>query len=90
MNREPQMENGWGWFVDVDIESSISFPVHKKIKKTKSCHQVSIPKTIRSMQSMRNLCELNTKKEEPHIITTYILHGFGFISFLFCYFIVKQ
>lgn len=84
INREPQFVNGWGWFVDIE-SNIISFPNRTKIK---SCHQVSIPKPIRSMQSMKNLCELN--KEEPSIISSIIIHSVGFISCVFCYFIVKS
>ncbi len=83
INKEPQIMNGWGWFVD--IETNISFPNRTKIK---SSHQVSTIRSIRSRQSMKNLCELN--KEEPSFILTLLLHSIGFISCVFCYFIVKS
>lgn len=63
--REPQSQNGWGWFVDIeflDIESSVK-PIRKlnpyrnykqsqHVREQKTIKEVS---SIRSMKSMRDL-----------------------------------
>ena len=97
--RDPQTTNGWGWFVDIELNSQpIKFIENNGMYK--QSQNVSIPEiikeypSIRSMKSMKNLQhtsqidEDDIKHRTNKICSTIIGHSVGIISLFICYFII--
>lgn len=101
---EPYLANGWGWFVDIelDYEPIKNLPNNNRYKTSQN---VSIPKTIqeypsiRSMKSMRNLhdtsmmFEMDDVYDDKHRTNKHfgsiITHSVGLITLIFVYFITS-
>jgi len=95
--RDPHLANGWGWFVDIELNSE---PIRIQ-KYHKASLNVSIPKTIqeypsiRSMKSMKNLhdtsmiFEMDDIDDSKHRTNSYIKiisHTIGIIGVIVCYY----
>jgi len=95
--RDPHLANGWGWFVDIELNSE---PIRIQRYK-KSSQFISIPNTIkeypsiRSMKSMKNLhdtsmiFEMDDIDETKHRTNKYvniITHTLGLIGVVLCYY----
>lgn len=96
---DPQTTNGWGWFVDIELNSQpIKFIQNNGMYK--QSQNVSIPEiikeypSIRSMKSMKNLQhtsqidEDDIKHRTNNICSTIIGHSIGIIALFICYFII--
>jgi hypothetical protein len=95
--RDPHLANGWGWFVDIELNSE---PIRIQRYK-KSSQFVSIPNTIkeypsiRSMKSMKNLHDtsmifemddIDETKHRTNNVITMITHTIGLIGVIICYY----
>jgi len=99
--RVPYLENGWGWFVDIELNSE---PI--RIQKYKKPSQyISNPKTIqeypsiRSMKSMKNLHDtsmifemddVDDSKHRTNRFVNIVTHTFGIIGVILCYYMLKN
>lgn len=55
--KESQLTNGWGWFVDTELNSEpILIPTNNRYRSTQ---YVSIPKTIKEYPSIRSMKSMN-------------------------------
>lgn len=98
--RDPYLANGWGWFVDIEINSEPIKTTKYKYNRIKPSQYVSIPSTIkeypsiRSMKSMTNLYDTSMIFDmdddlEKHItnkLPNICLHGFCIISLFTIYY----
>ncbi len=98
--RDPHLANGWGWFVDIELNSEPIKTTKYKYNRNKPSQYVSIPSTIkeypsiRSMKSMTNLYDTSMIFDmdydlEKHItnkLPNIYLHGFCIISLLIIYY----
>lgn len=100
--RDPYLENGWGWFVDIELNSE---PI--RIQKYKKPSQyISNPKTIqeypsiRSMKSMKNLHDTSmifemddvddSKHRTNRFVSIVIDTLVGIIRVILCYYMLKN
>lgn len=97
---DPHLANGWGWFVDIELNAEQIMMKKKLYYKPPQC--VTVPKTIkeypsiRSMKSIKNLheismtSEINDDNDKKHITNNgnIIRHTLGLIVITICYFIV--
>lgn len=103
--REPDLANGWGWFIDIELNAEpirlINSSYHYKPSK-----YVTVPKTIkeypsiRSMKSMTNLHDTSIIIEMDdddikHITNNcsygnIITHTIGIIGLVMCYFMIRR
>lgn len=98
--KEYYLVNGWGWFVDIELNAEQIMMKKKLYYKPPQC--VTVPKTIkeypsiRSMKSIKNLheismtSEINDDNDKKHITNNgnIIRHTLGLIAITICYFIV--
>lgn len=99
--KEPYLANGWGWFVDIELNSE---PIRVNTSnKYKPFQYISVLKTIheypsiRSMKSMKNLHDTSMIFEMDdydmkHRTNSFnfgnlITHTLGIIGIVVCYFI---
>lgn len=93
--REPNLTNGWGWFVDIEA----NFEQINTIKYQRSSQHVSIPKTIqeypsiRSMKSMQNLHDTSmifemddNNKHRTNKYVNIVTHTIGLFGVIVCYY----
>lgn len=98
--REPHLANGWGWFVDIELNSEPIKKLQTKYIRYKPSQYLSTIKeypSIRSMKSMRNLHDTSMIFDmdydlEKHItnknISNVCVHGFCIITLLtICYYL---
>lgn len=99
--KDPHLANGWGWFVDIELNSE-PIRVIKPVYHYKPSKYVSVPKTIqeyssiRSMKSMRNLHDTSMifEMDEDYIkhrtnsfsYGNIVTHTIGIIGLVICYF----
>lgn len=103
--RDPQLTNGWGWFVDIELNSEPIKVVKNNYFTFKSTQNVSIHETIkeypsiRSMKSMKNLhdtslmFEMDEDDDKKHRtnknIYTIIGHSVGVIALFVCCYVIR-
>jgi len=102
--RDPQLTNGWGWFVD--IESNLEPIKYRQNNfRYKQSVNISMPETIkeypsiRSMKSMKNLHDTslmfqmdedNDKKHRTNKTCSSIIgHSVGVIALFICFYIIR-
>ena len=95
--KESHLANGWGWFVDIELNYEATNNLPNNHIKYNPYKNVSIPKTIneypsiRSMKSMKNLSDsaMIFKMDEDsdkHRTNTLYVNTFGLISIaLICF-----
>jgi hypothetical protein len=95
--RDQHLANGWGWFVDIELNSeSIRIPRYQKPSQ-----YVSIPKTIqeypsiRSMKSMKNLHDtsmifdmddVDDIKHRTNNFVSMLTHTMCLLGVILCYY----
>lgn len=104
IDKEPYLANGWGWFVDIELDYE-PITITKPYNHYKSSHYVSIPKTIkeypsiRSMKSMKNLHDTSmifdmdedlVNNRSNNNCLNILTHTLGFIGLVLCYFITRS
>ena len=103
--KDQELENGWGWFVDIETNSEPIRIIQNNYFKYKIPKRVPVLKTIkeypsiRSMKSMKNLHDSSMMfdmDEDGYIHITnkkyhpLIIHSVGFIALAVCYYMTRH